>query len=105
MIEKIKALCVKYEEIIVYLIHQALNQLERTKQVTLRVSKEDILLVSSHREKLKGCLPPEVEFDVVEDESLTAAQCIIETDNKIIDCSLDVQLQNLQDQIKMLTIL
>ena len=41
---------------------------------------------------------------MIEDESLQAAQCIIETDSKMIDCSLDVQLKNVQEQIKMLSI-
>lgn len=106
LVEKITGvLCQDKKEIIVYLIHQALNQLEKTKQITLRVSKEDMILVSSHKGEFKNCVSPDVEFDVVEDESLGASQCIIETDNKIIDCSLDVQLKNVQDQIKMLTIL
>ena len=61
--------------------------------------------MSSHKAAFKEAVSPDVELDVVEDDSLGAAQCIIETDHKIIDCSLDVQLKNVQDQIKMLTIL
>ena len=106
LIEKITGVvCQDKKEIIVYLIHQALNQLERTKHVTLRVSKEDMLLVSGCRQELKECLAQGTEFDVLEDESLEAFQCIIETDNKMIDCSLDTQLSNLKDQIRMLTIM
>lgn len=51
------------------------------------------------------CVSEGVEFDITEDDSLKENQCIIETDQRIIDCSLDVQLQNLKDQIKMLTIM
>lgn len=106
LIEKITGVvCQDKKEIIIYLIHQAMNQLERTNSVVLRVSKEDILSVSGRRAEWKSSLPEHVELDIVEDESLHASQCIIETDNKIIDCSLDVQLQNLKEQIKMLTIL
>ena len=106
LIEKITGvLCQDKKDIIIYLIHQAMNQLEKTKQITLRVSKEDMILVSSHKEELKANVSPDVEFEVIEDESLQAAQCIIETDSKMIDCSLDVQLKNVQEQIKMLTIL
>ncbi len=106
LIEKITGVvCQDKKEIIVYLIHQAMNQLERTNSVILRVSKEDILSVSGKRAEWKSCLPENVELDIVEDDSLQATQCIIETDNKIIDCSLDIQLQNLKEQIKLLTIL
>jgi flagellar assembly protein FliH len=106
LVEKITGvLCQDKKDTIVYLIHQALKQLERTSRVTLRVSKDDILLVSGQKEELKQCLAQGVEFDVVEDESLSASQCIIETDSKMIDCSLDVQLQNVKEQIRMLTML
>lgn len=106
LIEKITGIiCKDKKEIIIYLIHQSLNQLERTHQVTLRVSKEDILLVSARKKELKDAVADDVEFDIVEDESLEHTQCIIETENKIIDCSLNVQIKNLQDQIRMLTLL
>ncbi|MBO5484173.1 MAG: hypothetical protein J5979_03055 [Lachnospiraceae bacterium] len=106
LIEKITGvLCQDNREIVIYLIHQALYQLEKTSRVTLRVSKDDMLLVSARKQELKENIAQDVEFDIMEDESLEAMQCIIETDNKIIDCSLDVQLDNLRSQIKMLTIL
>lgn len=106
LIEKITGVvCQDKKEIIIYLIHQALRQLEKAKNVTLRVSKSDILMVSAHKEELRECLADGVEFDVTEDDSLEANQCIIETDNKMVDCSLDVQLQNVKEQIRLLTIL
>ncbi len=106
LIEKITGVvCKDKKDIIIYLIHQSLNQLERTHQVTLRVSKEDILAVSARKKELKEAVAEDVEFDIVEDESLEHTQCIIETENKIIDCSLNVQIKNLQDQIRMLTLL
>ena len=106
LIEKITGvICQDKKEVITYLIHQALNQLDKTKNVTLRVSKNDMLRVSGQKEELKKCLSDGVEFDITEDESLRENQCIIETDQRIIDCSLDVQLQNLKDQIRMITIM
>ena len=106
LIQKITGVvCQDKKNVIVYLIHQALNQLEKTKTINLRVSKQDILRVSSYKEQLKKCVSEGVEFDITEDDSLQENQCIIETDQRIIDCSLDVQLQNLQDQIRMLTIM
>ena len=106
LIEKITGvICQDKKEVITYLIHQALNQLDKTKNVTLRVSKNDMLRVSGQKEELKKCLSDGVEFDITEDESLRENQCIIETDERIIDCSLDVQLQNLKDQIRMITIM
>ena len=42
------------------------------------------------------------ELDIIEDASLMHNQCIIDLDSKIIDCSLDVQLDNLKEQLRML---
>ena len=41
--------------------------------------------------------------EVVEDPVLARAQCTIETDTRIFDCSLDVQLKNLISNIKLLS--
>lgn len=103
LIEKITGiLCQDKKDTILYLIERAVHNLERPKQINLRVSKEDMANVSMHKAGLKEAAEGVEEFDIVEDSSLTANQCIIETENKIIDCSLDVQLQSLRDQIRML---
>lgn len=103
LIEKITGiLCQDKKETILYLIERAVHNLEKPKQINLRVSKEDMANVSMHKAGLKEAAEGVEEFDIVEDSSLTANQCIIETENKIIDCSLDVQLQSLRDQIRML---
>lgn len=103
LVEKITGiLCQDNKKIILHLIERAVHKLEKPKQINLRVSKEDMANVSMHKAQLKEAAEGVEEFDVVEDSSLVANQCIIETENKIIDCSLDVQLQSLRDQIRML---
>ncbi|MCH5268015.1 MAG: hypothetical protein J1E62_06700 [Lachnospiraceae bacterium] len=103
LVEKITGVvCKEKKGVILHLIEGAVQNLEKPKQVTLRVSKEDMALVSLHKADLKKAAGDVLEFDVMEDSSLEANQCIIETENKIIDCSLDVQLKNLQEQLRML---
>lgn len=95
-------LCEDKKDVIVHLIDNAMNNIERTKQIVLRVSKNDMAFVSSKRSELAKKLKEDTEFEIIEDVSLSENQCIIETDNKIIDCSLDAQLDSLCEQIKML---
>lgn len=103
LVEKITgAACKEKKDVILHLIKNAVQNLEKPKQVTLRVSKEDMAMVSMHKADLKSVLGDMEEFDVMEDSSLGANQCIIETENKIIDCSLDAQLKNLQEQLRAL---
>lgn len=103
LVEKITGiLCQDKKEVILHLIERAVHHLEKPRQITLRVSKEDMAAVSMQKMWFKEAVDDVEEFDIVEDSSLEANQCIIETENKIIDCSLDVQLQSLRDQIRML---
>lgn len=94
--------CEDKKEVILYLIGSALKNKEKTNQIVIRVSKDDMARVSAKKTTLKLIAGDISEFDIIEDESLSGNQCIIETDNKIIDCSLDVQLQNLEEHVKML---
>lgn len=104
LVEKLTgAVCKGKKDVIVHLIDNALHNLEKSKRIVIRVSKEDIAMVSSKRSYFAKELKEDTELDITEDTSLSANQCIIETDNKIVDCSLDAQLDNLRDQIRMLS--
>jgi len=103
LIKKITGIvCENKKDVILYLIGNAVRNLEKTKQIIIRVSKKDMGRVSSRKSTFKSIAKEVEELDIVEDASLEENQCIIETDNKIIDCSLDAQLENLEEHIKML---
>lgn len=105
LVEKLTGqVCAENKEVILHLIQNAEGTLDRPKQVVLRVSGEDMAVVSGHKAELKEQLPEQTEFDILEDASLSANQCIIETEDKMIDCSLDVQLQNLQEKLHTLAL-
>ena len=105
LVQKITGvLCEDKKDVITYLIDNALNNLESTKKIVLRVSKDDIAAVSAKRNDFVKGVKAGTEFEIMEDNSLSANQCIIETDNKIIDCSLDAQLDSLCGQIRMLAL-
>ena len=95
-------ICEDKREVILYLIGNSIRNVGKTSSIVLRVSRQDIALVTAKKGTLKSLVKDVISFDVVEDESLTENQCIIETDNKIIDCSLDSELQNLEEQIELL---
>jgi flagellar biosynthesis/type III secretory pathway protein FliH len=94
--------CENKKDIILYLIGNSLRNIEKTSHITIRVSKEDISRVAAKKSTLKAIAKDSAELEVVEDSSLEAMQCIIETDHSMIDCSLDAQLQNLEDHVKLL---
>lgn len=94
--------CEDKKDVILYLIGNAIRNKEKTTKMLIRVSRQDMARVSSKKATFKMLAGEVEDFGIVEDESLTENQCIIELDNKIIDCSLDAQLQNLEEHVKML---
>ena len=103
LIEKITGILVRdNEEVLFYLVNRALNHINKSEQYILRVSKEDYESISMRRNLLLDALGREVPFSITEDKSLVKNQCFIETDSKIINCSLDVQLNNLITDLKLI---
>lgn len=88
--------------IITYLMEQSLKNLGKTSSLIIRVSEEDIELVRKSQERIREIVNGEFELDIVCDPSMTKNQCMIEADKQVIDCSLDVQLQGLMEDLKML---
>jgi flagellar assembly protein FliH len=56
----------------------------------------------SRKNDLLNVLPTDATLRIVEEINLTKNQCLIETDQRVIDCSLDVQLNNLITDLKLL---
>ena len=91
----------KYE-IVSHLIEKEFLNIESSNAYLIRVSREDFPLVQSKKEDIKSRLKENTELEIVEDRLLTTGQCFIETDSRVIDCSLDVQLKNLTTDMKLL---
>jgi flagellar assembly protein FliH len=104
LIEKITGVIIEdRNEVICHLVDRAMKQEEKSNQFVIRVSKDDYAFLDSEKEKLSAITGSGASIDIKEEKSLGKNQCIIETDTKIIDCSLDVQLNRLIDDLKLLS--
>ena len=90
------------KDIILYLMEQSLKNLGKTSFLVIRVSEADIEMVEGARERITELISGNCELDIVPDSSLAQNQCIIEADKQIIDCSLDVQMKGLMEDLKMM---
>ncbi|NLO10762.1 MAG: hypothetical protein GX129_12975 [Clostridiales bacterium] len=88
-------------EIILYLVEKALRDEDGSDNYTIRVSKDDFELLSSKKTYIEGVVGRDIQIAV--DGQLTKNQCLIETEDRIINCSLDVQLNNLILDLKLLS--
>ena len=103
LVQKITGIVVEdKEEVILYLIRNAIKNMDRSNEYTLRVSKDDYEYVSTRKDILIEAVGREVALYITEDINLQANQCMIETELQVINCSLDIQLNNLITDLKLI---
>lgn len=91
------------KEIIFFLIQDAVRKIENTKNFIIHVSKADYGFVSMQKKELLAGVANSDTAEIVEDMTLKANECFIETSGGIFDCSLDTQLTGLSKELKLLS--
>lgn len=91
------------KEILLYLVGNAIADIEGSKSFRIRVSGEQKEFLEHHREEILDRVGHDLSLEIVSDSSLIGNQCIIETETGIFDCSMDVQLKNLIKDLRSLS--
>lgn len=91
-------------EIVSYLISEALKNNERTGDCIIRVSSADYPMILEQKDMLSELIGSEGSVSIVEDKLLVQGKCFIETDSRVFDCSLDEQLRQLTEDLKLLSV-
>lgn len=89
-------------DVLLYIINTAMQDLDNSKHFVIKVSSNDYEDVLERKDEIYGALNPAIEMEIFEDAKLSSMQCLIETDNGMVDVSLDVQLDNLLKALKLL---
>lgn len=90
--------------VVLYLVNNALKDLDNCKSFVVSVSPEDFPYVNQHSEKIYGSSNPGIKLEIFEDQKLTSGQCRIETENGLVDASFDLQLGNLKKAVELLEV-
>ena len=90
------------QDVLLYMINTAMRDLDNSTHFVIKVSSDDYEAIVEKKEDIYGALNPNIELEIFEDAKLSAMQCMIETDNGIVDVSLDVQLDNLITALKLM---
>lgn len=93
------------KDLVLLLIQRTLKDADANKDFLMRVSDVDYGFVMNSIDKLYDCVSLDSKIEVVRDNTLKKNQCIIETDAGAFDCSLDIQLEGLISEIKLLSCL
>lgn len=102
LIDKTTGILVKNNQVIEHLVHKVINNSQKSSQYIIRVSEDDCDLMNGQKETLRCLVDEDTKIEICIDKNLNKNQCVIETDSGIIDCSLDVQLDNLYQNIELL---
>lgn len=103
LVEKITGILVEdKEDVILYLVNKALKNMDKSSEYTIRVSGEDYEYISMKKDLILSTIGRDVPLYIIEDAALKKNQCLIETELRVINCSLDVQLNNLITDLKLI---
>lgn len=91
-----------YQSVLFYMVNHAMEDMDDSKNFVIKVSSEDYKDIASQKENIYGAQNPNISIEIFEDTKLEPLQCLIETDNGIVDLSLDVQLKNLKTALKLM---
>ncbi|MGN0155188.1 MAG: FliH/SctL family protein [Lachnospiraceae bacterium] len=89
-------------DVLLYMVNSAMRDLDNSKHFVIKVSTDDYEEIAERKEEIYGAGNPNIELEVYEDAKLAPMQCLIETDNGIVDVSLDVQFDNLNKALRLM---
>lgn len=90
------------KDVLLYMVNTAMQNLDDSKKFVIKVSGDDYENLVMRKDEIYGALNPAVHMEIFEDAKLSPMQCMIETENGIVDVSLDVQLDNLITALKLM---
>ncbi len=91
------------KDMIIALINSVMRNTDLSREFFIRVSPEDYKFVRNNQHRIYSSVAKDVHIEISEDTSLNRNECIIETDAGVFDCSLDIQLENLIKDIRLLS--
>ncbi len=89
-------------DVLLYMINAAMQDLDNSRHFVIKVSANDYEELAGRKDEIYGALNPNITVEIFEDAQLSDRQCLIETDNGIVDVSLDVQLDNLITALRLM---
>ncbi len=91
------------KDIILNLVNSVMSGDDVSNNYIIRVGSEDVKFLRDNKAQIEKMTRKDIHIEIVEDMSLKKNQCLIDTDMGIYDASLDIQLENLIHDIKILS--
>ena len=93
----------EHKELVLKLLQDTLLKVDGTGSIIVHVAKEDYAYVQEQKGALLGEAGMQSgSVEIVSDAALARAQCMIETEGGVYDCSLDTELAELKRRLMLL---
>ncbi len=104
LIEKMTGILVdEYRPVMLHMINNALNEGDIGKNLIIRVGEENYTYLIDNFDRISGATNPSITIELYNDSKLNRRQCMIESENGIIDLSMHIQVRKLITAIKLLS--
>lgn len=90
------------KQILLYLVHNTLMNVEVGKEFHIRVSSANYKFFESRIGDIKEKIGNDIDIEIVNDMTLGPEDCIIETESGVFNCGIDMELSNLEKDIRSL---
>ena len=91
------------KQILLHLIKDTLMGIDSGKVFHIRVAESNFKFIESHVTEIKEKIGNDVSIDVINDMLLDDSACMIETENGVFNCGIDMVLDNLEKDIRSLS--
>ncbi len=98
-----RAISAEQKDMILGLIDRVLKDAEASNNYIIKVCSEDAKFLKENKESIIRQIGKDINIEIVEDITMKKNECLIDTDFGIYDCSLDIQLENLMQAIRILS--
>lgn len=90
------------KKILLHLVNNTLMNVEVGKEFHIRVSEANYKFIESHIGDIKEKIGNDINIEIVNDMTLGPEDCVIETESGVFNCGIDMELANLEKDIRSL---
>ena len=98
-----KTVSVDKKDMILALVNNVMSGGEPSRSFVIKTSAEDAIFLRENKNKIVGATRNDIHIEIVADPAMKRNECLIDTDTGVYDCSLDIQLENLINDIRILS--
>lgn len=98
-----RAVSVDKKDMILALVNNVMSGGDACRNYIIKACNEDAAFLRDNKDKIVNSVRNDIHIEIVADPTMKKNECLIDTDTGVYDCSLDIQLENLVNDIRILS--